>query len=77
MAEFEDQISAEEAKLAPLIRLSFAMHFIKYKKDFYSELQEKNIDSFDKLTGVYYQKLLDEFKADKVLSGFVLSKMVK
>ena len=39
MAQFEDLINAEENKLTGLIKMAHAMHFIKYKKDFYTDLQ--------------------------------------
>lgn len=54
MARFEDELNSEEKKLTPLVRISSAMQFIKYKRDFYSELQEKNIESFDQLSETYY-----------------------
>ena len=78
LAEFEDLIDAEENKLPSLVRLSTKMQFIKYKKDFYSALQVKNMDSFEELSETYYNKITELTKAGKEeMNTSELDKLVK
>lgn len=78
LAEFEDLINAEEAKLPSLIRVSTKMQFIKYRKDFYSSLQTKNMDSFEELSDLYYTKIVELTEGGKSeMSTSQLDKLVK
>ena len=59
LSKFEDIINEEQDKLPQLIKMATRMQFIKYKKDFYCSLQERNMDSFEHLTNVYSAKIVE------------------
>ena len=77
LSKFEDLVSLEEEKLPALIRMTTRMQFIKYRQNFYISLQERNMDSFEKLTDLYATKLVQLSQGGKLrISNDDLQKMV-